>query len=176
MADADPMRRVLVLGCAGAGKSTLARRMAATLSLPLIELDSVFWRPGWVQVPREEFREAVARLAAMPAWIMDGNYRFTFDLRLPRADTIVFLDLPRRTYTWRVIRRTVIGYGRTRVGLPERCRERFNWEFLNFVWNFHAEHRPQFVALLANLPDHVRLHRLESPHEVERFLAMIERR
>ena len=176
MAEDDAMRRVLVLGCAGAGKSTLARRMAAALALPLIELDSVFWRPGWVQAPREEFRDAVARLAATPAWVMDGNYRFTFDLRLPAADTIVFLDLPRRICMWRVIMRTVIGYGRTRAGLPQDCPERFNWEFLNFVWNFHAEHRPQFASLLANRPGHSRLHRLESPQEVERFLSQIERR
>src|ERR1700747_2730402 len=99
------MRRVLVLGCPGAGKSTLARRMAAALTLPLVELDRMFWRPGWVEAPREEFRDAVVRLAAMPAWIMDGNYRFTFDLRLPVADTIVFLDLPRRICMWRIIMR-----------------------------------------------------------------------
>jgi adenylate kinase family enzyme len=170
------MRRVLVLGCAGAGKSTLARRMAAALALPLVELDRMFWRPGWVEAPREEFRDAVARLAAMPAWIMDGNYSFTFDLRLPVADTIVFLDLPRRTCMWRVIMRTVSGYGRTRAGLPEGCPERFDWEFLNYVWNFHAAHRPQIAAALANHAGHAHLHRLKSPEGAERFLAMIERR
>ena len=170
------MRRVMVLGCAGAGKSTLARRMAAALALPLVELDRVFWRPGWIQVPREEFRDAVARLAAMPAWIMDGNYGFSYDLRLPRADTVVFLDLPRRVCMWRVIRRTGIGYGRTRAGLPQNCPELFNWEFLKYVWDFPALHRPRITAALANHAGHAHVHRLESPNAVERFLSQIERR
>ena len=94
----------------------------------------MFWRPGWVEAPREEFRDAVARVAAMPNWIMDGNYTFTFDLRLPLADTVIWLDLPRHICMWRVITRTARGYGRTRAGLAEDCPERFDWEFLNYVW------------------------------------------
>jgi adenylate kinase family enzyme len=170
------MRRILVLGCAGAGKSTLARRLAAALALPVVELDRMFWRPGWVEAPREEFRDAVARVAAMPNWIMDGNYTFTFDLRLPLADTVVLLDLPRHICMWRVIMRTARGYGRTRAGLAEDCPERFDWEFLNYVWNFRTAHRPKIAMALAQYANNASLHRLESPQMVKRFLAMIERR
>src|ERR1700733_3762331 len=82
------MRRVMVIGCAGAGKSTLARRLAEKLALPLVALDNVFWRPGWIESPAAEFRKNVARLAAMPAWIMDGHYSSTYHMSMANADNI----------------------------------------------------------------------------------------
>lgn len=170
------MRRVLVIGCPGAGKSTLARRMAGALGLPLIELDRVFWRPGWIQTPGEVFREAVVRLTGSAAWIMDGNYGDTYDLRMPAADTVVFLDLPRGACMYRVVMRTILGYGRTRPGLPPECPERFDREFLNYVWNFRFRHRPRIIAALAKHAGHAQVHHLESRGAVERFQAMIERR
>ena len=97
------MRRVLVIGGSGAGKSTLACRLAKALDLPLIELDFFYWRPGWIETQMSEFRDVVARLADGPAWIMVGNYYATFDLRIPVADTIVWLDFTRWTCTCGVL-------------------------------------------------------------------------
>ena len=170
------MRRVMVIGCPGAGKSTVARRLADKLALPRIALDGVYWRPGWVECPSTEFREAVARLAATPAWVMDGNYGFTYDLRMPVADTIVWLDLPRWTCVRSVLVRTARGYGRTRETLPPGCPERFDMEFLGYMWNFNTRQRPGMVAALEKFAGHARLHRLESRKDGERFMAMIEQR
>jgi adenylate kinase family enzyme len=169
------MRRVMVIGCGGAGKSTLARRLGDKLALPVIVLDAVYWRPGWVECPQREFREAVARLAATPEWVMDGNYSLTYDLRMPIADAVVWLDLPRWTCMRRVLLRTACGYGRTRDSMTPGCPERFDMDFLRYVWDFHARYRPQIVAALEEFAGRARLYRLESRKESEQFLAMIER-
>jgi len=170
------MRRVMVIGSPGSGKSTMARRLADRLALPMIALDTLYWRPGWVENSRAAFREAVAQYAAMPAWVMDGNYSFTYDLRMPVADTVVWLDLPRWTCMRSLLLRTARGYGRTRDTSPPGCPERFDVEFLGYVWNFNTSQRPGMVAALEKFAGHARLHRLESRKDGERFMAMIEQR
>src|SRR5262249_5063159 len=170
------MRRVMVIGGSGAGKSTLGRRLAKALELPLIELDVLYWRPGWIDTPMREFRDVVARLAAGPAWIMVGNYSTMFDLRMPVADTIVWLDFGRWICMYGVLRRIVRDYGRVREGMPEGCPERVDAGFLKYVWNFQTEYRPKIVAALEEFAGQTQLHRLPSRSDAERLMAAIERR
>ena len=85
-------RRVVVTGMAGAGKSTFARQLAAKTGLPVIHLDVHFWKPGWVEPSYQEWRAVQSTLLAGEEWIADGNYHETLDLRLERADTVVYLD------------------------------------------------------------------------------------
>ena len=87
-------RRVVVTGLAGAGKSTFSRALSAKTGLPLIHLDLHFWEPGCVAPLDDAWREKQHGLLAGDAWIADGNYHATLDLRLERADTVVFLDTP----------------------------------------------------------------------------------
>ena len=87
-------RRILVTGMAGSGKSTFSRSLAAKTGLPVIHLDLHFWKPGWVAPSELEWRDKQRGLLAGDAWIADGNYHETLDLRLERADTVVFLDTP----------------------------------------------------------------------------------
>ena len=87
-------RHVLVTGLAGSGKSTFSGSLAARTGLPVIHLDLHFWKPGWVAPSEDEWREKQRRVLAGDAWIADGNYHETLDLRLERADTIVVLDTP----------------------------------------------------------------------------------
>ncbi len=170
------MRRVMVIGGSGAGKSTLARRLATALKLPLIELDFLYWRPGWIETQMSEFRDVVAHLTDGPTWIMVGNYSTTFNLRMPVADTIVWLDFTRWTCMYGVLMRLVRNCGRTREGMPEGCPERVDAEFLKFVWNFQTRYRPQIVAALEKFAGQAQLHRLKSRKDAERFMATIERR
>ena len=100
------MRRVLVIGSPGAGKSTLATRLAAALGLPVHYLDLHHWKPGWQYRETAEARERVRAIVETPAWVMDGNFAETFDLRMPRADTLVWLDYPRGTCVRRILLRT----------------------------------------------------------------------
>ena len=87
------MKRVLVIGGPGTGKSTLARRLHAITGLPLFHLDRLYFRPGWQKTPKDEWQRLMAELAAREEWIMDGCYDSSFDIRMPRADTVIWLDL-----------------------------------------------------------------------------------
>jgi adenylate kinase family enzyme len=166
-----PMRRIMVVGNAGAGKSTFARRLGAKLALPVIHLDAYFWRPGWQASEAQAWRQQLATLAAAPAWVMDGNYVNTYDIRMPRADTLVWLDHPRGLCMRRVLMRTIKGYGRRRADLAPDCPERFDMEFFRYVWNFPTEYRPRLIAGMAQFGGHLRAIRLADDRDVESFLT-----
>jgi adenylate kinase family enzyme len=103
------VRRISVVGSSGAGKSTLARAVAKRLKVPYVELDAFMHQPGWQPRPDSEFMEEVQRATSAQGWVVDGNYR-RFVIEGPvweRADTVVWLDLPRRTVMRQVIVRTV---------------------------------------------------------------------
>jgi len=142
------MQRVLVIGICGAGKSTFSRALAAKTGLPLVHLDTEFWRPGWEMTPREEWCAKVAELVARERWIIDGSYGSSLDLRLPRADTVVWFDYPRLICLWRASRRVLTTYGRVRPDLAPGCPEQFDLEFLRYIWDFNAKSRPQIVTAL----------------------------
>jgi len=168
-----PMRRVMVIGCGGAGKSTLAKKLAERSALPLIHLDLHHWRPGWQLPDRTDWRAQVAALAAAPEWVIDGNYSNTYDIRMPRADTLIWLDYPRPTCLRRVLLRTVKGYGRARPDLPEGCPERFDFAFLRYVWDFPTKHRPRIVGAIERFGGHFHLIRLGNDREADAFLATL---
>jgi adenylate kinase family enzyme len=167
------MRRVLVIGCPGAGKTTLARQLAERSRLPLVHLDFHYWRPGWKLPDSKEWRARVIALADAPAWIMDGNYSNTYDIRMPRADTLIWLDYPRSICIRRVLRRTLTGYGRTRPDLPESCPERFDIPFFRYVWNFPEKHRPRIANAIERFGGHLLVARLCSDREASEFLATV---
>jgi adenylate kinase family enzyme len=169
----EPMRRVLVGGGSGAGKTTFARRLGERLALPVIHLDVHYWRSGWQMPDLGEWRTQVAVLAAAPSWVMDGNYSSSYDIRMPRADSLVWLDYPRSTCMRRVLWRTIRDYGRTRPDLPEGCPEKFDPEFLRFVWDFRVKYRPRIVEGIERFGGHLRVTRLHNDREVEDFLAAV---
>ncbi|MEB6591889.1 MULTISPECIES: AAA family ATPase [Pseudomonas] len=142
------MQRIVILGNAGSGKSTLARQIGARLRVPVVHLDTLFWEAGWVEPDAETFRSRVRDAVAGEAWVCEGNYsRRTFDLRLPRADLIIWLDTPRLTCLKRVILRSVLN--RPRPDLPAGCTERLDrafLTFLKFVWTFDRGYRPGIEA------------------------------
>ncbi|MDQ2079063.1 adenylate kinase [Xanthobacteraceae bacterium Astr-EGSB] len=144
--------RVLVLGCAGAGKTVFARRLAQSTGLPLVTLDQEYWQPGWVEPDKPHWVAKVETLIAAPRWIMDGTYLGTLPLRLARADTVIFLDLPRWVCLWRAITRILRNFGRTRDDMAPGCPERFDWKFLTYIWSFPSTHRPRVVEALHGFP------------------------
>ena len=165
------MQRVLVLGCSGAGKSTFSQRLAAITGLPRVELDVVFWRPGWVETPREEWLAVVAKLCEQPAWILDGNYSATIHIRLPRADTVILLDYPRHICLRRGLMRVAGNYGRVRKDYAPGCPEHFNLEFIRYIWNFNKRSKPRLLAALETYGAHVVVHRVTSDDDVDSLLA-----
>jgi adenylate kinase family enzyme len=164
------MRRVLVVGSGGAGKSTFATRLGESTGLPVIHLDVAFWRPGWVEAPSDEWRRTVEKLVSGDAWILDGNFGGTLDLRLDACDTVIFLDRSRWLCLWRVALRLLRFHGRTRPDMAPGCAESVDWEFLRWVWDFPRESRPRIEEALATLPAGKRAAVLRSDRDVEAFL------
>ncbi len=148
-------RRVLVIGCAGAGKTTFATALAQITGLPLIYLDRHYWQPGWIPTPEGAWHQRVSDLAQQDSWIMDGNYSNSLAVRLARCDAVVFLDLPRLTCLWAVLRRVVVSQSVRRPDLPDGCPETVDWEFLRWIWNFPAQSRPRIVQALERVRDDV---------------------
>src|SRR5829696_8792386 len=115
------MRRVSIIGSGGAGKSTLARQLGDITGLPVIHLDREFWRPGWKETPKPEWKNRVEKLVKGDEWIIDGNFGGTMEIRLAAADTVVFLDFPRVLCTFRAIKRAVAFRNRTRPDMGPGC-------------------------------------------------------
>ncbi|THJ64008.1 adenylate kinase [Candidatus Frankia alpina] len=167
------VQRVLVVGSGGAGKSTLARELARQSGLPAVHLDRHFWRPGWVATPVEEWRAVVASLVAKPAWVMDGNYGGTLDLRIPAAELIVFLDLPRRITIARVVRRWARWHGRNRPDAATGCPEKLDLAFLRWLWNYPRDGRARLLRALDTHGAAARVVRLCTAREVRLWLGAV---
>lgn len=167
------MRRVLVIGIPGAGKSTFSRALASKTGLPLIHLDKEFWQPDWKVTPLPEWRAKVAELLIRDAWVMDGNYGGSLGLRLPHADTVFWFDYPRLLCLRRALWRVVTTHGKVRDDMAEGCPERLDWEFLRYVWNFNTKERSSIVAALAEFGRHLSPVVFRRDGEVTRFLKAL---
>lgn len=99
------MKRVIIIGSGGAGKSTLARRLGEKTGIEVIHLDMLYWKPGWVKTGKEEWCEIVRQATEKESWIMDGNFGGTFEMRAEAADTIIFLEISRLVCLYRVLKR-----------------------------------------------------------------------
>lgn len=120
------MKRIMIIGSCGSGKTTLSKQLHKILNLPLIHLDQINWRDNWTTVGREEFDSQLKQEIEKPAWIIDGNYNRTIPLRLEKCDTVIYLDYPRFTYVLGIIKRVVTGYGKSRDDMGGNCPERFD--------------------------------------------------
>ena len=167
------MRRVLVLGCPGAGKSTLARSLGAALSLPVVHLDKLWWKSGWVNRTEGEFDALLDAVLLGEEWVIDGNYLRTLPRRLERCDAVVLLDYPRRVCLLRALRRILSWRGRTRPDMAADCPERLDGEFVRWIWELHRTQRPQVLELLDGWTGEK--HVFRSPKDCARFLAKLER-
>jgi adenylate kinase family enzyme len=171
------MRRVLVLGSSGSGKSTLARAIAARLAVPHVELDALFHGPYWQTRP--SFVDDVDQATRADAWVVDGNYRSVRELLWSRADTVVWLDLPRLLVEWQVVRRSFVRWAK-REELWNGNREPSPIGWLNpehpvrWSWSKHPEYRVVYGALFADPAyAHVRRVRLRSRAAVRSFLHIV---
>ena len=142
------MERIMIIGCGGAGKSTLARQLGAKLNLPVVHLDKLFWRPGWEQISREEFDRLHREALAQEKWIIDGNYDRTMGERAKYCDTIIYLDFSRAACLMGVAKRVLTSYGRVRPDMAEGCPERFDLDFLKWIWDFNKNNREKTYRLL----------------------------
>jgi adenylate kinase family enzyme len=174
------MRRVVVIGPAGSGKTTLAGALGAVCDLPHTELDALWWDPGWTEVGSEEFRRRLVPVVAGDRWVLCGNY-FTMGMRdvaWPRADTIVWLDLARWRTLVRIATRTV-RRSVTKVELWSGNRERIGTmlahdELLRFAWRAYPKYRARYSVIRED-PElaHVTVIRLGSPRAARAWLEEV---
>ncbi|HXC72077.1 MAG TPA: DNA topology modulation protein [Pyrinomonadaceae bacterium] len=164
------MRKVLVIGPGGSGKSTFARRLGELLEIQVKHLDAFYWRAGWTKPSNEDWVNTVTELASGDAWIMDGNFGGTLELRLKHCDTIIFLDMPRLLCLWRVTKRRLRYRNRSRPDMAEGCPEKVDLEFIDWIWNYSRTSRPKVVRLLNEHSGSKQVVWLRSNAEVERFL------
>lgn len=165
------MQRILIIGNSGAGKSTLARRLGERLNLPVIHLDVLFWKPGWTQSEDGEFRARVANALGGPAWICDGDFGSSLDLRMPLADTVVWIDQPPILCLARAIWRAVKFGDGGRPDMAEGCREKVDLQFYAYICNWNRTRRPRVEAALAAHGQHLRLIRLRTDRDIAAFLV-----
>jgi adenylate kinase family enzyme len=167
------VRRVMIVGGPGSGKSVLARALGARTGLPVYHIDRIHWLPGWVERDRAEKTRLCREIHARDRWIFEGGHSVTWPERLARSDTLVWLDVPVAVRQWRVITRAIRYWGESRPDLPEGCPEGFGWEtlaFWRFIWATRATARARILAIFADPPPHLALHRLASRRDVRRFL------
>jgi adenylate kinase family enzyme len=168
------MRRIAIVGCSGGGKSTLAIALGERLGLPVIHLDVLFWRPGWVQSDPAAFRARVAQALAGDAWISEGNFITGMaDLRFSRADTVIWIEQPRLRCLWRAMVRVVKHRREARPDMASGCRERFDLPFYRYIWDWDASTRPRMDAVIATHAAKARLLRLHGDGEIATFLATV---
>ncbi len=140
--------RVLVIGCSGGGKSTLSVRISDRYGLEYQSLDrDALWLPEWRLRDRAEQRRLIAELVHRDRWVMDGNNPSSFDLRVPRADLIIWIRVPRRFALAGVARRVLANYGAVRIDMAEGCPEQLpDLAFLTYIWTFERRMAPRIVA------------------------------
>ena len=160
---------MIIIGCGGAGKSTLARKLGEKTGLPVVHLDKLFWKPGWESLSRDEFDVLHRRELAKDRWIIDGNFDRTIPERLARCDTVIYLDFSRLACLLGVCKRILTTYGTVRPDMGEGCPERFDWEFLCWVWNFNKNKRARNYRLLSEV-EGVNIIILKNRRQVERYL------
>ena len=167
------MERILIIGCGGAGKSTLARQLGKLTGLPVVHLDKLFWHPGWVESTKEEIDAKITAALDEPQWIMDGNYNRTLPMRIQKCDTVIYLDFSRFACLMGVAKRVLTTYGTVRPDMAEGCPERFDLDFLKWVWNFNKNKREQYYRLL-NEAEGVETIVLKNRRAVRKFLKQFQ--
>ena len=166
------MERIVIIGCGGSGKSTLARQLGEKLNLPVVHLDKLWWKPGWVETSREDFDAKLAQELQKPQWIMDGNFNRTIETRIAKCDTIIYLDFSRVACVLGVLKRVITTHGKVRPDMGEGCPERFDLEFLKWVWSFNDKNRQRYYKIL-NETQGVETIVLKNRRMVKRFLRSL---
>lgn len=167
------MKRVMIIGQPGSGKSTLARLLGERTGLPVIHIDKIHWKPGWIERSAAQKTALCREAHNQDEWIFEGGHSITWEERQERCDTLIWLDFPLWLRLWRVIVRTLGNYGRSRVDLPENCPEQFRLEFYLWIWTTRNTARAKMGALFeATAPPKVHV-KLKTRREVAAFLNQL---
>ena len=157
------MKKVIVIGCPGSGKSTFSRALHSSTGLPLVHLDMLFWNADKTTVEKDVFLQRLQAVLQQEKWILDGNFSSTLELRMQECDTVFFLDYPVEVCLAGV--RSRIGTQRTDIPWLETAEDP---EFMEYIRSFSGGHRAQILQLLAKYKDKD-IHIFTSREEAEKF-------
>lgn len=168
------MKRIMVLGVsAGVGKSTFAKRLGEKLDIDVYHLDRFYWEPGWQEATLEDFSARQREVVEKDQWIIEGNYRPTYEIRAERADTIIYLELPLMICLFRVLKRWWTHRGSTRPDLGEGCSERMEAAFLKFIVTTYRKRKKNMQERLLSFQEigrEKRVIQLRSKKDIQKFL------
>ena len=165
------MKKILVIGSSGAGKSTFSKRLGEITGIEVIHLDQIHWKPNWTEPAKEEWQAIVNNALQGDSWIMDGNFGGTMEMRMTACDTVIFLELPPLVCIYRILKRVAFYHGKKRPDMAEGCNEKFDWEFIKWVWNYPVQTKPKVEALLEKFQNEKTIIRLTSKAKIENFFA-----
>ena len=166
------MRRILIIGSNGAGKSTFSFQLAEKLNLPLVHIDQIYWRGSWDVTPEDEFDRVVRAEAEKPAWIIEGNNIRSLPRRLERADTVFWFEFPPPLCVLNILRRERKYRGKVRPDMPDQCVSRWDLDFLKMVWAFNRKNHDRIQTLLGQY-GHLNVIRFTSYRQIRRYWEQI---
>ena len=145
--------------------------LGGRLGIPVVHLDRLWWKPGWVHVGAGPFRERLTEIAKGERWVIEGHKTPAFDVCLPRADTIIVIEQPRLVCMWRAVKRTVTHIGRTRPDIGPGCREKLDPGFYRYIWEFSRKTAPAAESAISQYGRRANILRLRSDREIDRFVS-----
>ncbi len=166
------MDRIAIIGCGGSGKTHLANRLAALLDLPLTHLDAIYYDTDWNPLPADDFARHQQQLTDRPRWLLEGNYAGTLPIRLARADTVIFLDVPAMVCLTGILHRR--WHYRGGQHTEDGVYDRITWNFVRYIWGYRRTMRPRIDNLLAQHSHNATLVTLTCRRQTARFLARIQ--
>lgn len=168
------MKRIMIIGSAGAGKSTLSQKLGEYYKLPIIHLDKHYWLANWTPRTNEEWDVMVKQFADQEQWIIDGNYSRTMDARLSRADQVIYLDMPTWLCLYRIFKRRIMYHKKSRPDMNERCEEKLDYEFVKWVWNYRKRSRAQTLSKLKEAASRTEVIILKSRRDVRQYINKLQ--
>ncbi len=169
-----PYQRILIIGSPGSGKSTFSKKLGNLTLLPVIHLDKEYWLPNWTVPDKNEWYQKLSSIIALDKWIIDGTYGDTLDLRLSRADLVIFLDYKKMLCVNSVIKRELQRKNKKRDDMANGCAEKLDFKFLNWVWKFPKIYRPKILSILEHHPN-VKVITFKSRLESKKYLEEVIR-
>ncbi len=144
------MKRILVIGGNGSGKTTFSKKLAEKLDIPLVHLDKLNWCGNWEVVPKDRFDRLLQNELDKESWILDGNYNRTIPHRIKFCDTVFYFDFSTVKCLYGVTKRVIQNFGKTRPDMGGNCPEKFDMAFYKNILTFNKKHRKAYYKLLSD--------------------------